>query len=591
MTATPRCRIRTARTEIHTAPRRLLSWAAFFLCLLALPVSSEPLRNVLAGVDSPYLAMHADDPVAWQVWSEDTLERARAEGRLILVSSGFFACHWCHVLQQESFRDPDFARLLNAGFMPIKVDREAEPALDAELRRAMQAVSGRAGWPLNLVLTPDGDPLYGFVYAPRPELLERLGRLHGLWQNETDRLASLARAASHELRPVPSPSEPMPPATAHALLRDALLAEIDPLSGGFGHGARFPHAPRLLAMLDLIEHQPEEAMEEALLATLEAMAAGGLRDQIGGGFFRYTVDPDWQQPHFEQMLVDQALLARVYLRAGRLLARMDMETVGRELIGVILRDFAHPEGGYVAAISALDHAGREGGGYLWTEPELAAVLDGQQLAAASHWLWVRHEGWGEGRLPVRIGHGDADRSAAEALLAARPRPVHPRDGQVPLAANGQLLTTLAEACRQRHAPACAAGESLAKYLRALPFDAVHELQGGVSLAEGLARWGEARGNESDLKQARQILEATATVFGSARGWRLSRRPLPAWSGRTTALADDEYPSASARWVALAAELDVTSGPRSVMGNEADAAPLRHATALARQATRAGPARE
>ncbi|HET19264.1 MAG TPA: DUF255 domain-containing protein, partial [Chromatiales bacterium] len=189
MTATPRCRTRTARTEAPTASRRPALWAAFFLCLLALPAVAEPLRNSLAGARSPYLAMHADDPVAWQTWSADSLERARSEGRLILVSSGFFACHWCHVLQQESFRDPGFARLVNASFLPIKVDREAEPALDTELRRALQAISGRAGWPLNLVLTPEGEPLYGFVYAPRPELMERLGRLHGLWQSEPERLA------------------------------------------------------------------------------------------------------------------------------------------------------------------------------------------------------------------------------------------------------------------------------------------------------------------------------------------------------------------------------------------------------------------
>ena len=586
MTATPLCRTRTARTEAPTASRRPLHWAAFFLCLLALPAVAEPLRNSLAGVRSPYLAMHADDPVAWQAWSTDSLERARSEGRLILVSSGFFACHWCHVLQQESFRDPGFARLVNASFLPIKVDREAEPALDAELRRALQAISGRAGWPLNLVLTPEGEPLYGFVYAPRPELMERLGRLHGQWQSEPERLASLARAASDELRPFPSPSEPMPPERARPLLREALLAGIDPLAGGFGHGARFPHAPRLLALLRLIEHQRDASLEEALLTSLEAMA-GGLRDPIGGGFFRYTIDPDWQLPHFEQMLIDQALLARVYLRAGRLLGREDLEAIGRALVAVILRDFAHPEGGFVAAISALDRAGREGGGYLWTQQELAEALDGPQLAATHGWHWVAHEFWGPGRLPVRIGRGEVDLQAAERLLAARPRPVHPRDEQVPLAANGQLLATLAEVCGPRDESACAAGESLAGRLRAVPIDSVQELQAAVSLAEGLARWGEARGNTADLELARRILVATAMAFGHARGWSLSRRPLPAWSGRTIALADDEYLSASARWEVLAVGLGVLPGPSPVIANEVFADPLRHATALAWLATRSG----
>lgn len=528
--------------------------------------------------------MHADDPVAWQSWSPDTLARARAEGRLILVSSGFFACHWCHVLQQESFRDPAFAALLNAAFMPIKVDREAEPALDAELRRAMQAIRGRAGWPLNLVLTPDGDPLYGFVYAPRAELMARLQRLRKLWQANPDHLRTLAQAASDELRPMPRPRSPMPPTEARALLREALLAAADPFAGGFGNGAKFPHAPRLLAMLRLIEHQRDPALEGFLLTTLEAMAQGGLRDQLGGGFFRYTIDPDGQLPHFEQMLIDQALLARVYLRAGRLFGRPDLGAVGHDLIRVILRDFAHPGGGFVAAISALDAKGVEGGGYLWDDAALTAVLDGPRLEAARRWTWVGHETWGPGRLPLRLGGETADRQAIALLTAARPRPVHPRDEQIPLAANGQLLVTLAEACQEGLAPACAAARELARQLRRLPLQSIEELQAAVSLAAGLARWGEVQGSEDDLTRARAILRSAAQDFGGEHGWQLSRRPLPPWSGRMRELADDEYPSASAQWTELADELGVEPVQPDGIGIEARRAPLQHATALARMAS-------
>jgi len=542
------------------------------------------LRNTLAEASSPYLAMHADDPVAWQTWSAETLERARAEGRLILVSSGFFACHWCHVLQQESFRDPAFARLLNSAFMPIKVDREAEPALDAELRRAMQAIRGRAGWPLNLVLTPDGDPLYGFVYAPRPELMTRLQRLRRLWQANPDRLRALARSASDELRPMPTPSSPMPPAEARALLRAALLAEADPLAGGFGHGAKFPQAPRLLAMLRLIEQQRDDALENLLLTTLEAMARGGLRDQLGGGFFRYTIDPDWQFPHFEQMLIDQALLARVYLRAGRLFGRPELGAVGRDLIQVILRDFTRPEGGFVAAISALDAMGVEGGDYLWSAEALARVLDGPQLEAVRRWTWVGHETWGPGRLPLRPGDGVIDQQARSRLLKARPRPVHPRDEQAPLAANGQLLATLAEVCQDGQRAACDAGDRQARYLRAIPLASIDELQAAVSLAGGLAHWGRIRREEDDLARALSLLRAAAQDFGGAHGWQLSHRPLPSWSGRTRHVADDEYPSASAQWAILADELGVRPIQPDVIGHEAWRAPLQHATALAWIAT-------
>ncbi|MEF3193755.1 MAG: DUF255 domain-containing protein, partial [Halothiobacillaceae bacterium] len=529
---------------------------------------------------SPYLAMHADDPVAWQTWSSDTLERARSEGRLILISSGFFACHWCHVLQQESFRDPGVAHLLNAAFMPIKIDREAEPALDTELRRAMQAISGRVGWPLNLVLTPEGDPLYGFVYATRAELMARLQRLRNLWQAKPDCLRTLARTASDELRPGPAPSSPMSPAEARQLLREALLAAADPLAGGFGHGAKFPHTPRLLAMLRLIEHQRDPALESFLRTTLDGMAQGGLRDQLGGGFFRYTIDPDWQLPHFEQMLIDQALLARVYLRAGRLFGRPDLGAVGHDLIRVILRDFAHPSGGFVAAISALDAKGAEGGGYLWDDAALTAVLGGPRLEAARRWTWVGHETWGPGRLPLRPGGETADREAIALLTAARPRPVHPRDEQIPLAANGQLLVTLAVACQEGLAPACDAGKSLVRYLRDIPPESIEELQAVVSLAAGLARWGEVQGSEDDLARARALLRAAAQDFGGGHGWQLSRRPLPSWSGRTRELADDEYPSASAQWMELANVLGVEPVQSVGIGIEARRAPLQHATALA-----------
>jgi uncharacterized protein YyaL (SSP411 family) len=542
------------------------------------------LRNALAGTASPYLAMHADDPVAWQTWSADTLARARTEGRLILVSSGFFACHWCHVLQQESFRDPAFADLLNTAFLPVKVDREAEPALDAELRRAMQAISGRAGWPLNLILTPEGDPLYGFVYAPRAELLVRLQRLHALWQANPERLRTLARGASDELRPQPSPTAPISPAEARQRLREALLAEADLLGGGFGHGAKFPHAPRLLATLRLIEQQRDAALEGFLTTTLDAMAHGALRDPLGGGFFRYTIDPDWQLPHFEQMLIDQALLARVYLRAGRLFARPDLSAVGHDLIRVILRDFAHPGGGFVAALSALDAQGMEGGGYLWDDAALAALLDGPVLEAARRWTWVGHESWGPGRLPLRPGASEADRQAITLLAAARPRPVHPRDEQIPLAANGQLLVTLAESCQEGLAPACAAARELARFLRRAASSPIEELQAAVSLAAGLTCWGEVQGSEDDLGRARTLLRAAARDFGGAQGWQPSRRPLPPWSGRTAELADDEYPSASAQWTELAAVLGVARGQPGGIGIEARRAPLEHATALARMAT-------
>jgi len=549
------------------------------LLACAITAHAEPLRNALTGATSPYLAMHADDPVAWQPWSEETLNRARREQRLIFVSSGYFACHWCHVLQQESFRDPGFAALLNQHFMPVKVDREAAPALDAELRRAMQALSGRAGWPLNLVLTPAGDPLYGFIYAPRPELIARLDRLRRLRQDAPQRIDGLARAASAELHPQPSPTACLDADAARALLRDALLQAADPLAGGFGEGPKFPHAIRLLAMLRLLEQAPDPALREHLGLTLDTMANAGLRDRVGGAFFRYTTDPAWQYPHFEQMLIDQALLARVYLRAGKFLNTPRWRSTAEQLIHATLRDFAHPSGLYVSSISALDAEGREGGGYLWTEAALRALLPEAAWQATRRWGWARHDDWHGGLLPSRIDMSLASRDALQRMLDTRPRPVHPRDEQTPIAANGQLLATLSEACIDGVHEACPAGQRLATQLAALAPGDLADLRDLTHLAEGLATWGRQHNHPAALRQARTALDNAARRSLRADGWLTSRRPLPAWSGATPGLPDDEYPSASATWQRLARQTGLSVTQPARLDASILAAPLTHISSL------------
>ncbi|MEW6765021.1 MAG: DUF255 domain-containing protein [Pseudomonadota bacterium] len=517
-----------------------------------------PPRNALTGATSPYLAMHAGDPVAWQPWSKETLTRARREDRLIFVSSGFFACHWCHVLQQESFSDPGFAALLNQHFMPIKVDREADPALGAELRRAMQAISGRAGWPLNLVLSPQGDPLYGFIYAPRPELIARLARIHRLRQDAPQRIEGLAHAASAELQPQPSPTACLEADAARDLLRDALLQAADPLAGGFGEGAKFPHAIRLLAMLRILEQAPDPALREHLNLTLDTMANSGLRDRVGGAFFRYTTDPAWQHPHFEQMLIDQALLARVYLRAAKILPAPRFRSTAERLIHAILHDFAHPSGLYVSSISALDADGVEGGGYLWTETALRALLSDAAWRATRHWGWAHHDDWHGGQLPSRIDTSPESRDALQRMLKARPRPVHPRDKLTPIAANGQLLATLSEACIDGVHEACPAGQRLAARLGVLTHGDIDDLRDLTHLADGLAGWGRRHNDQVAVEQARAALESAARQFQRADGWQTSRRPLPPWSGATPDLPDDEYPSASATWWRLASRMGLSN---------------------------------
>ena len=292
--------------------------AALFLIALAvcLPGSSAAAGS-LASDPSPYLRMHADDPVAWRPLDAEALAEARKQDRLIFVTVGYFSCYWCHVMQGESFVDPEVARRLNTDYIPTVVDRELSPAIDAALIEFVERTRGTGGWPLNVIMTPDGLPLIGITYLPRERFLELLERVMGLWNEERAQLEQAAAAGAELLarRPVSMDGEfdPQRGLAYRALLVDVALRLADTLAGGFGDQGKFPNAPQLLALLDVESEEPHQELGEFLRLTLDSMADLGLRDHIGGGFFRYTTDPQWQVPHFEKMLYDNAQLARVFL--------------------------------------------------------------------------------------------------------------------------------------------------------------------------------------------------------------------------------------------------------------------------------------
>ena len=315
-----------------------------YLALLALVTTSThaALENQLKHHPVPYLAMHAEDPVHWQQWNAQTLERARRENKPLFVSVGFFSCYWCHVMQRESFRDIEVARILNASFIPVIVDRELDPALDAQLLQFVERFRGSAGWPLNVFITPQGHPILGGVYFPRLEFLAVLTRLAERWKSESGQLSLLAEQAARELPP--SPTAPaLTRAAATAALINQALELADHLSGGFGEQSKFPMSAQLLALLATYEAQHDTRLGEHLQLTLERMAALGLRDHLSGGFFRYTTDPAWHTPHFEKMLYDNALLATVYLRAARIFKRPDFERVARETLDFMLTRMRAPQ--------------------------------------------------------------------------------------------------------------------------------------------------------------------------------------------------------------------------------------------------------
>ena len=362
------------------------------------------MPNALARETSPYLRQHQDNPVDWLPWGEGALGRARRENRPLLVSIGYSACHWCHVMERESFEDERTAAIMNEAFVCVKVDREERPDVDAIYMEAVQGMTGQGGWPLNVFLTPEGVPFYGGTYfppAPRhgmPSFTQVLEAIAEAWrergpeiQADTAELAGRLGGAA-DLRPAGGPPN-------SAVLDEAVRSleqAFDRRRAGFGGAPKFPQAPLLgflLARARSAEANGAESEGRAAsmaVATLRAMAAGGIHDQVGGGFHRYSVDAAWRVPHFEKMLYDNALLARAYVQARELTGEEALGGVARGTLDWALREMLAPEGGFYAALDA-DSEGREGAFYVWRVGELEEVLGGEAQAAIE-WFGASAEG-------------------------------------------------------------------------------------------------------------------------------------------------------------------------------------------------------
>ena len=351
------------------------------VCLwLALVSPAQALTNQLGSHPSPYLALHGDDPVAWQVWSESVFEKARQENKLVYVSVGYFSCHWCHVMQRESYRNPQIAQMLNRDFLPVKVDRELQPALDETLMDFVRKTQGRGGWPLNVFLTPEGYPLYAVLYLPPDSFAKVIRQLDAIWREDSEHLTAMARPVGPDDFPDSAGQvDPVQVASLGESFEKMALAFADTFEGGFGDQSRFPHAPQLEYLLDRYQHRASAPVREVLKSSLDAMAWRGLRDHVDGGFFRYTVDPEWSQPHFEKMLYDNAQLASLYLRAGQVLQREDYIEVGLSTLDFMVDHMLSDDGAMVASLSAIDAQGREGAYYLFDLETLQRTLHKDEL--------------------------------------------------------------------------------------------------------------------------------------------------------------------------------------------------------------------
>ncbi|MGH2869112.1 MAG: thioredoxin domain-containing protein [Solirubrobacteraceae bacterium] len=405
------------------------------------------MPNRLAQQTSPYLRQHQDNPVDWYAWGEEALERSRREQRPLLVSIGYSACHWCHVMERESFEDPEIAALMNESFVCIKVDREERPDVDATCMEACQAMTGQGGWPLNAFLTPDRSPFYvGTYFPPEPRhgmpswraVLEAVAaawteRREDVRQSGAQILASLG--ASTRMR---ASDEPI---TAELLEQavPGLRGSYDAAHGGFARAPKFP-------MASVIEFLLARGETEMSLGTLDAMARGGIYDQVGGGFARYAVDATWTVPHFEKMLYDNALLARAYLHGWQVSGDPLLRRVCAETLDWALREMRGPEGGFCAALDA-DSEGVEGKFYVWTTAELRAEL-GELADPALAYFGATDAGNFEGAnvLEARGPEPEARAEIRRRLYAVRAERVWPGlDDKRLCSWNALMITALAEA--------------------------------------------------------------------------------------------------------------------------------------------------
>jgi uncharacterized protein len=349
------------------------------------------MPNALAAETSPYLRQHAENPVDWLPWGERALQRAAAEDKPLLVSIGYSACHWCHVMERESFEDASTAKLMNEAFVCVKVDREERPDVDALYMEAVQSMTGQGGWPLNVFLTPEQLPFYGGTYFPPqtrqglPSWTQVLEAIVEAWRERREEV----RAGGEQLRErlvggallAPS-SEPIDERELDAAVAK-LRESFDVRDGGFGGAPKFPQA----SVLEFLLLRGEREMTGA---TLRAMAGGGIHDQLGGGFARYSVDRAWAVPHFEKMLYDNALLARAYLHGFQLLGDRRLLDVCLGTLAWTLREMRGPEGGFYSALDA-DSEGVEGRYYVWTLGQLRAALD-EDADAAIDWFGASEQG-------------------------------------------------------------------------------------------------------------------------------------------------------------------------------------------------------
>lgn len=470
--------------------------------------------NRLGGETSPYLLQHVDNPVDWFPWGEEAFAEARRRDVPLLISVGYSACHWCHVMAHESFEDEPTARQMNDLFVNVKVDREERPDVDAVYMGAVQAMTGQGGWPMTVFATPEGHPFYAGTYFPRPHLHRLLQAVSEAWRQDREGVLTQGAKVVEALgEQTGVPSGPLPDAGTLALAVRNLAEGFDERRGGFGGAPKFPPS---MVLEFLLRHGTPEAVSMAE-ATMEAMARGGLYDQLGGGFARYSVDADWVVPHFEKMLYDNALLLRVYAHWWRATGSVLARRVALETAEWLLREMRTPEGGFASALDAdsegADGAHGEGLFYVWTPEQLREVLgedDGAWAASVFEVTGTFEHGTSVLQLladPDDPERFDRIRTSLRAARERRPRPG--RDDKIVASWNGLVIAALAEAGALFERPVVVDAAREAAVL----LDDLHTVSRGPARLLRTSRDGRAGTNAGMLEDYANAAEGFIALYG------------------------------------------------------------------------------
>ena len=437
---------------------------------------SPRFTNRLIEESSPYLLQHAHNPVNWYAWSDEAFERAKRENKPIFLSVGYSTCHWCHVMERESFEDEEIAAYLNRHFIAIKVDREERPDIDSVYMTAVNILTGRGGWPMTVIMTPDKEPFFGGTYFPprkgmrgsRAGLIDILVEMTALYSNQPTEVVARAQEISQRVEKAAAvqPGPGVPSDKAIVITAQQLARMFDPVDGGFSGAPKFPQPSRLLLLLRYARRTRDPGATAMVTTTLDKMAAGGIYDHVGGGFHRYSTDAQWLVPHFEKMLYDNAQLARVYLEAWQYTGDPDYERIAREILDYVAREMTAPEGGFYSATDADSPTptghDEEGWFFTWTPDELDVLLGADDAALLSEAYGVTRRGNFEGRNILHRVKSDREVGAelrippkrvAEVLTKTRGvlydarslRPPPIRDEKIIAAWNGLMIAAFAQA--------------------------------------------------------------------------------------------------------------------------------------------------